>query len=109
MLVGCAANQRKELYDQLYPTWPENIQQAVDSKQVILGMNEIQVQISTGVGKNLIKKSVTTNASGVRETWKLYRDIAGWSFGDATAGTFFTPNITYITFNNGIVESITSN
>jgi len=100
-LTGCGAYQMKKIRDQNYPTWPKHMQEAVDRSEVIIGMNEIQVQIATGVGANLIRKSVYVSEYGVRETWCLWRSFGGWYFANPGIGT-----MVLIHFENGFVKGI---
>jgi hypothetical protein len=104
LIIGCGAYQMQKAKNKYYPTWPKHIQEAVDKKEVILGMDKAQVQIATGTGSNLIEKRTTITEGGVSETWILWKSFMGWNFANSGIS-----KMVLIHFENGIVDSISYN
>lgn len=101
LCFGCGASQMARIKAQHYPTWPPRIQRAVDNHMIIPGMNKLQVQISTEVAENLVKKRTTFIGNSVHEDWILYKSSGMYCFMDPGFST-----VVVISFVNGTVESV---
>jgi len=102
IFLGCGAVQRNNLKKQYYHTWPRYIQEAVDKGQVVIGMNKLQVQISTGVSENLIQKRTYVSEYGATESWTLWRFMGMWGYYPAGGAG----KMVLIHFKNDKVDSI---
>jgi hypothetical protein len=99
---GCGIYQMQKVKNQYYPTWPKNIQSAVDKGQVVIGMNKLQVQIATGVGENLVQKRTYETQNETSETWTLWRFMGMWGYENAGG----MAKMVVIYFKNGLVDSL---
>jgi hypothetical protein len=62
-----------------YPHWPKPIQQAVDRREVQIGMDKLQVQLALRLSEGRLEKKTLNTPRGVIEKWMAWRTNNGWS------------------------------
>lgn len=100
VLSGCTSMATR-IKQQHYASWPPHIQQAVDSKVVVPGMNKLQVLAVTDVPESLVKKRTQFVSNAILETWILYKSMGGYYFMDPG----FSSTV-IISFSDGVVNSV---
>jgi len=94
-------NPTDEIRKKYYHTWPKPMQEAVDTRTVLPGMDKNQVQVALRLGESLIKKSTTESVNGPFEVWTVWQLGNGWSFAKRKDG-----RETSICFQEGKVVQI---
>lgn len=75
-----------ELRDEHYKSWPIYIQQAVDERRILKGMDKLQVQAATRLNEKQIDKNVQKTDAGIVEIWHVWLTYNGWGFARMTGG-----------------------
>lgn len=69
----------EEIRKKEYPTWPKEIRQAVDAREVQVGMTKNQVLLALRLAEKDIQKQLTDTETGKVENWTVWRTAQGWS------------------------------
>jgi hypothetical protein len=90
-----------EIRKKYYRTWPKPMQEAVDTRTVLPGMDKNQVQVALRLNEGLISKTSQASPNGRIEVWTVWQIGDGWSFAKRKDG-----QETSICFQEGKVVQI---
>lgn len=62
-----------------YASWPKEIREAVDHRQLRRGMDKLQLQAAMHLTEGGIQKWEFKTSEGPAEKWMVYRTLNGWS------------------------------
>lgn len=71
VVLACGESERAELMRDKYPTYPDNVKQAIHEGKVIAGMNRDQVYLAIGVTPCVMARG---QANVSLETWMFLLD-----------------------------------
>lgn len=91
-----------EIRKKEYPTWPKEIREAVDERNVQVGMTRNQALVAVRLAENDIPKQMVESAADKVENWTLWKTSKSWTPGKILD---MSRKMT-ITFRNGIVDQL---
>jgi len=84
-----------------YRTWSKEMRRAVNDREVLVGMDKYQVQVSTRIEEFIVQRQLSSSKDGPVEIWTLWKTSSGWAFTKVEPSRPFT-----IRFVNGKVAEL---